>query len=460
MSIFGAMRSGVTGLFAQSQALGMIADNIANVNTVGFKAIRPRFSTLVTAQATASLHSPGGVQSRVEREIDAQGLLTASSVSTDIAISGSGFFAVNDQTDGTGNTFFTRAGEFRPDKNGNLVNSGGFTLMGWPIDSNGTVQQTNVLSAFSVLNVANLTSAPVSTSLVEMGANLPASATSGDSNSLTVQVFDKQGGQHALALTFTKTGNTNEWSISATMTNANFVDPDDNDDGTVGNTLTGTSTADDVDFLSGTVSQVVGLITFNTDGTLLSLTGAVDTAGAISVEDTTDNQLDLTFDFDQTATTTADRTTVALDFGTIGQADGFTQFQGNFTPNFIEQNGKQFGSLSAVNIDENGITTALFDNGETRDIFQVPIITFNNPNGLQERTGNVYVETTDSGPAVALEPGRGGAGSVAPSALEASTVDLADEFTRMIVTQRAFSASTRIITTADQMLEELTRIIR
>ena len=159
MSIFGAMRSGVTGLFSQSQALGMIADNIANVYTVGFKAVRPRFSTLVTAQASADLHSPGGVQSRVEREIDAQGLLTASSVSTDIAISGSGFFTVNDQTDGSGNIFFTRAGEFRPDKEGNLVNSGGFTLMGWPIDDNGTVQQTNVLSAFSILNVANLTSA-------------------------------------------------------------------------------------------------------------------------------------------------------------------------------------------------------------------------------------------------------------------------------------------------------------
>ena len=141
-------------------------------------------------------------------------------------------------------------------------------------------------------------------------------------------------------------------------------------------------------------------MTFGEDGTLSSLTGAAATAGAVSVEDTTDNQLDLTFDFDQIDTTTADRVTVAVDFGSLNQADGFTQFQGNFTPNFIEQNGKQFGSLSAVNIDEAGITTALFDNGETRDIFQVPVITFNNPNGLQERTGNIYTETTASGPAV------------------------------------------------------------
>ena len=452
MSIFGAMRSGVTGLFSQSQALGMIADNIANVNTVGFKAVRPRFSTLVTAQSSADLHSPGGVQSRVEREVDQQGLLTSSAVSTDIAISGSGFFTVNDKTDGTGNTFFTRAGEFRPDKEGNLVNSGGHTLMGWPIDSNGTVQQTNVLSAFTVLNTANLTSAPVATTTIDIGANLPAAATSGDANSLTAQVFDRQGGQHSLGLTFTRTATNNTWDVTGTISNGNFVDPDANNDGT-NDPLTTTGV-----FPTGTIR--IGTLSFNQDGTLNTITSTSAAATDVGVVNATTSKFETTFDFDATRTTTADRVTVALDFGTLGQADGFTQFQGNFTPNFIEQNGKQFGSLNSVNIDENGITTALFDNGETRDIFQVPVITFNNPNGLQERTGNVYVETTNSGPAVALEPGRGGAGEIAPAALEQSTVDLADEFTRMIVTQRAFSASTRIITTADEMLEELTRIIR
>jgi flagellar hook protein FlgE len=324
--------------------------------------------------------------------------------------------------------------------------------MGWPIDSNGTVQQTNVLSAFSVLNTANLTSAPVSTSLIEIGANLPAAATSGDANSLTAQVFDLQGGQHSLTLTYTKTATVNEWDITASITNAGIIDPDSNNDSTNDPlTTTGAFAANGIR---------MGTMTFGTDGTLASITSTSATATDVGVVNATTNRFEMTFDFDSTTASTADRVTVALDFGTPGQADGFTQFQGNFTPNFIEQNGKQFGSLSAVNIDDNGITTALFDNGETRDIFQVPVITFNNPNGLQERSGNVYTETTNSGPAVALEPGRGGAGSIAPSALEQSTVDLADEFTRMIVTQRAFSASTRIITTADEMLEELTRIVR
>ena len=324
--------------------------------------------------------------------------------------------------------------------------------MGWPIDTNGTVQQTNVLSAFTVLNTANLTSAPVATTTIDIGANLPAAATSGDANSLTAQVFDRQGGQHSLSLTFTRTATNNTWDITGTISNGNFVDPDANNDGT-NDPLTTTGA-----FPTGTLR--IGTLNFNQDGTLNTITSTSASATDVGVVNATTAKFETTFDFDSDRTTTADRVTVALDFGTLGQADGFTQFQGNFTPNFIEQNGKQFGSLNSVNIDENGITTALFDNGETRDIFQVPVITFNNPNGLQERTGNVYVETTNSGPAVALEPGRGGAGEIAPAALEQSTVDLADEFTRMIVTQRAFSASTRIITTADEMLEELTRIIR
>ena len=133
MSIFGGMRSAVTGLAAQSQALGMIADNIANVSTVGYKRTSAQFSTLVTVSSTQSSHSPGGVASNVLRGIDQQGLLEASTSSTDIAISGDGFFVVNDSPDGSGNVYFTRAGSFRPDKDGNLVNTAGYYLTGWPV---------------------------------------------------------------------------------------------------------------------------------------------------------------------------------------------------------------------------------------------------------------------------------------------------------------------------------------
>ena len=147
MSIFGGLRSGVSGLFAQSQSMAMISDNIANVNTVGYKVNRARFSTLVTTQGSESAFASGGVQSSVGREINAQGLLAASTASTDIAISGNGFFAVTDgltfnTTTGvyepTGDIFYTRAGEFRADKDGNLVNTAGFYLMGFPRNATDT----------------------------------------------------------------------------------------------------------------------------------------------------------------------------------------------------------------------------------------------------------------------------------------------------------------------------------
>ena len=241
MSIFGGLRSAVTGLSAQSQALGMIADNISNVNTVGYKESQPQFSTLVTVQASKSLHSPGGVSTNVLRGIEQQGLLEASSSPTDIAVSGSGFFVVNQNAAGTGDILFTRAGSFRPDKDGNLVNSAGFYLTGWPI-TGGAVQQTNVLSAFSVLNVGNLSAIPQATANVAIGANLSGSAQPADTFDLAVQVFDQQGGPRNLTLTFTRTATSNQWTL----------------DGSVQNAL----------FPNGATTGPLGTVTFNADGTL------------------------------------------------------------------------------------------------------------------------------------------------------------------------------------------------
>ena len=142
MSLFGALTSGVTGLFSQSQTLGIIADNISNVNTVGYKATSSRFSTLVTVQGSTTKYAPGGVQSIPLREYDVQGLLQGSTSPTDIAVSGAGFFVVNDSADGLGDILFTRAGSFRTDKDGNLVNTGGFYLTGLSVcERRGTANQ-------------------------------------------------------------------------------------------------------------------------------------------------------------------------------------------------------------------------------------------------------------------------------------------------------------------------------
>lgn len=430
MSIFGGLRSAVTGLAAQSQAMGMIADNIANVSTVGFKRISPQFSTLVTVQGTQSLHSPGGVGTNVLRSVNQQGLLESSGSSTDISIAGNGFFAVNENPAGTGSVLYTRAGAFRPDKDGNLQNAAGFYLMGWPI-VNGTVQQTNVLSALSIINVGNLTAQPQATSAVSLGANLTTAAATNDTFDIGVQLFDQQGTANNTTLTFTKTANPDEWTLGATVPTALIADGG-----------------------AGVTTATLGTITFNANGTL----GTVAANGGITT--LSGDDLVFTMDYDGNTGTAPDQVAVTLDLGTLNLVDGLTQFAGANTPNFVNQDGRQFGSPTGVSVAEDGTVTVQFDNGDSSDVFQVPLVTFNNPNGLSEQTGNVFVETTFSGTATAHAPNTGGAGVIAPSTLEASTVDIADEFTRMIITQRAFSANTRIITTGDEMLEELVRIIR
>ncbi|PIW29055.1 MAG: hypothetical protein COW30_05995 [Rhodospirillales bacterium CG15_BIG_FIL_POST_REV_8_21_14_020_66_15] len=149
---------------------------------------------------------------------------------------------------------------------------------------------------------------------------------------------------------------------------------------------------------------------------------------------------------------------ITLDFGSIGIADGLTQFGSEFTPVFISQDGSQFGTFAGITVADDGLMTALFDNGETRPVFKIPIATFVNVNELGSRTGNVFNSTQASGDPTLRTANSGPAGAITQSALEASTVDIGEEFTRMIVVQRAFSAATKIITTADDMLEELVRL--
>ena len=151
---------------------------------------------------------------------------------------------------------------------------------------------------------------------------------------------------------------------------------------------------------------------------------------------------------------------IDFDFGSVGQANGITQFAAAYNPSFIDTDGAAFGQFSGVTISEAGLVTALFENGDIRPIFKIPVATFPNPNGLGSNTGNVYNQTDFSGLFFLRTAGTGGAGTVQNSVLESSTVDVAKEFTNMITTQRAYSASAKIISTADEMLDELVRIKR
>ena len=151
---------------------------------------------------------------------------------------------------------------------------------------------------------------------------------------------------------------------------------------------------------------------------------------------------------------------IELNLGTLLEANGFTQFGGDFQPVFIQQNGARFGTFAGVNVREDGLVSALFDNGEVRPIFQIPVATFTNLNGLAQKTGNVGTATEPSGDPTLRVADNGPAGQTVQGALEQSTVDIGEEFTKMIVVQRAFSAATKIITTADDMLDELLRTKR
>ncbi|MBT5413836.1 MAG: flagellar hook protein FlgE [Rhodospirillaceae bacterium] len=420
MSIFGAMFSGVSGLNAQSQSLGVISDNISNINTVGYKGNVARFSTLVTQQATRTAYSSGGVQALPLAMIDKQGLLQASDSSTDIAINGSGFIVVNDDAASAGSFLYTRAGSFRLDASGNLSNTAGLYLQGWPTDQSGVplTANTSVLTDLETINLTGLSGTATPSSSLTVKANLPATATTGDTHSVTAQIFDSLGAAHNLTLDFAKTATANQWTLSA-------GDP---------------TLATDSATTTGTTTFGPSTVTFNGDGTLASVSAtSLGIAGW---------------------TTGAVNSTIALDIGTVGAADGVTQFSNSFTIGSVEQDGQRFGFFTGISFDEEGIVTAQFDNGVTQAIYKVPVATFPNNNGLDALSGNAYREAERSGALILRSAGIGGAGRLAPSSLEASTVDLAAEFTNMITTQRAYSANARIITTADEMLEELNRLGR
>jgi flagellar hook protein FlgE len=424
MSLYGAMFSGVSGLNAQSQALGMISDNISNVNTIGYKTSQASFSTLVTRQ-TGNTYAPGGVRSSPVYDVAKQGLLQASSNNTDLAISGQGFFVVaGEQSPGANDTrFYSRAGQFTADAEGYLRTPSGQFLQGWRTDLAGapTASNTAVLTSLESIRVNSVSGSANPTSTVEFGLNLPASASVGATETTNLTVYDSLGVDHTVTMTWTKTA-ANAWTVVATAGDASVID-----EGAIGSNA-GYSVA----------------VVFNGDGTPATFDGAT-TPPALALG---------------TWSSGASDSVVTMDMGTAGVADGITQFSSTYTVSFLNQNGTQFGNFFGVKVDETGIVTALFDNGETQKIYKIPIATFSNPNGLDAKTGTSFTQSERSGDYFLRTAGSNNAGVIVPSALEASTSDLAAEFTNLIITQRAYSASTKVITTADEMMDELLRIKR
>lgn len=484
MSINSALQAGVSGLTANAAALAAIAQNINNVNTVGYKRTEGEFSTMVNAQNGANRYSAGGVTSTTRRYISETGSMHRTNESTHLAIAGQGFFVTTTQAenlDPTDARLFTRAGAFMVDDMGYLKNTAGLYLQGWPIDANGEiVTNPSDLNRLRTINVGSVGGTAERTTRVQLNANIRSSQALSDAardagavppganaydpvaNSMamwnsetgdgvrpdfeiTVPISDSKGGQRTVAISMLKSTTPNQWYAEIRAVPA--------DDVVTGGGLS-----------NGQIKT--GLLAFTQDGRLD--VAAMQALGAAALFDDPANAT-LSFGASNAGAPGAGAVNWAEGLGIADQnitfdltaaAGGLTQYDSASVVQATITNGTNFGTRTDVRIDEQGYVTAIFDNGVTRRIAQVAIATFPSSDSLIEVSGNAYRVSQNSGTYNLKAAGTGGAGAIAASQLELSTVELSDEFSGLIKTQRAYSASSKIITTADEMLAELINIKR
>ena len=435
MTVQGALSSAVSGLQSQARALGTVSDNISNGNSISFKRAEVRFISQVTHQgSSSSSFIPGGTQAQSFINVDQQGITDPTQNPTDLAVNGGGWFVVKkDVTDTSGAQYYTRSGDFQVDLNGNLKNSAGMYLFGWQLDADGNTD----FGATSAVNVKSFASPAQQTTDIEIDLNLPATAGIGvaaDIETFEIQVFDSLGVPLNLELQWERVaipggapaGTSAAWEVTVSQV---------------------TLVSDGSNAISaGSVTVSPTEITFdqngkpNADPTLTLDFGGVTLSTGGFLGDGTDNEID-------------------VDLGSVGQTDGVTMNASNFSVRKKTQNGIPFGVFESVAVSQDGLVTATFTNGQKRDLYLLPLATFNDSNSLELLRGGVYLETTQSGNPILQAPNSGQAGGLESFRLEASTVDIADEFTRMIVIQRAYTANARLITTSSEMLEEITRIV-
>jgi flagellar hook protein FlgE len=428
MSLYGALRTGVSGLDANSRALALTSSNIANLNTVGYKTSSANFSTFLASTGRSDAISPTSIEVKSSQHVTTQGLLGSTGSATDLAISGNGFFVVTDNpANPSTSTLYSRAGSFSPDANGLLKNAAGFYLEGWTLNPDGTMPANR--STLAPINLGSLNGAAQQTSSLTLKANLQSSAVAvapyvaGDMTNgvvtpefqQTINLYDSQGTSRPFQLSFLKTA-ANTWAYEIA-----YQGP--------------------VADIGGAGFNPVnsGTLTFNSDGTLAAPASA-------------------SFAIPWDPTTGLVTQNLDVKFGTPGLSDGVTLFDSPSALTAAIVDGAPYGSLSSVSVDNEGNVTALFDNGIQKKVFKIALATFSNADALAPVAGNAYQVTQGSGTAAIAEPKTGGAGSIQSNALEGSTTDLAKEFSDLITTQRAYSAATRIVTTADQMLQELMQI--
>jgi flagellar hook protein FlgE len=430
-----AMFSGVSGLRAEGEALSVVGDNIANVNTTGFKSQRAIFQDVLGRSILAGTNSamPGaGVRVGKIQQLFNQGTLANTGISTDLALNGDGFFTVKGTVEGISGNFYSRAGEFTVNKDGNLVNAQGLQLQGYAANPDGTFQ-----ASISSLKAPTSAISPNPTANAVLTANLDSSeaipttpwAITDPANtanfSSTMSVYDSLGNAHTMDVYYEKTA-ANAWNFHVVIPAAD-------------------STTAPVPATANYVEIGTGTLAFTTDGALNAVTG--NTATANFAGGATAGQV------------------ITLDFGTsIGAGgtglDGTTQFASPSNTSSQSQDGYSSGDFSGVAVDGTGVVTGLYTNGQKLSIGQIAVAKFRSNDGLGRAGQNLWIDTRDSGPAAMGVAGSGGRGAMSSGALEGSNVDLAEQFVGLIQHQRAFSANSKTITTADEMLQELINIKR
>lgn len=421
MSLTGALSSAISALSAQSQSLSMISDNIANTSTTGYKTTSAMFDDLVTASSNASSYASGGVTVSGRANITQQGLLAATSNTTDVAIQGSGFFVVTSATSG-GTVSYSRNGAFTTDNAGYLENNGSY-LEGWRTDSDGNVVGNESASNLEAINTQVASTSGSATTKTTIAANLPSDAATGDTYTSSMTIYDSLGAANSMQVTWTKTA-TNTWSAS-------FANPTSTSD-----TTTATGTA------SGTIA-----ITFNSDGSLASTSPSPAT---VAVTGWTDGAAD---------------SAITMNLGTSGGTDGLTQYaSGETTPTVnvtsITSDGLSYGKLSSISIGKNGVVDATYSNGQTIAIYKIAVATFADPTGLSAASDGLYSATVTSGNAALQTSGENGAGTIYGSELESSTTDTSSQFSSMISAQQAYSAASQVISTVNKMYDTLISAMR
>jgi flagellar hook protein FlgE len=404
-----AFQQGLSGLASSSKALDVAGNNIANASTVGFKSSSAHFADVYGA----SLQGGGGSQIGIGATLGgvvqqySQGNITATNNPLDIAINGTGFFGMSQN----GSTSYTRNGQFHLDKDGFIINDQNRKLLGVLADSTGSIPQQPPTDQ---LKVDFVTGTPSPTTTAALTANLDSrqavptlafSATDPTTynSSTAMNVYDSLGNPHTLTYYFRKQGVANNWSLYTSL-----------DGGAVGAATT---------------------LGFNNTGVLTNPAAPGTVAQSFAV--TTGANSPLAF---------------AVDVSRM------TQFGSPFAVNDLTQNGFAPGNLAGVSVSKDGIVQARYDNGQTRDIGQVALFNFRNPNGLTSIGNNQWTETGDSGQPTPGNPNTGIFGVLQASAVEESNVDLTAELVNLIVQQRNYQASAQSIKTQDQILQTLVNI--